>query len=494
MRHLGKLLLVALALIPLASPAAARAQNLVVQVAAEPPGLDLTATPAAATAAVVFYNVQEALVKVDRHGKIVPWLAERWHTADNKNYTFFLKHGVRFHNGRELKAADVKFVIDRAMNPETKHPAPANYAAISDIIVKDDYTITFALKTTTANFLLNMARQGSVIYPREAVDTMKSEPIGTGPYKLGEWVRGDRIVLVKNPDYHVKGLPRLARVTYRFIPDPNAALAALKAGDVDAAMFGLGPEHIPELQKDSRFQVIVGETTNDVIMSMNNSKKPFSDVRVRRAVTYGINKPEVVKGAMFGLGRVIGTNVDPLNPYFVDMSGAMPYDPGKAKKLLAEAGYPNGFEAVLKVAPQYYYTVRTGEVLADQLSKVGVKIKIEQIEWGQWLSRVWKDADYDLTIIGHAEAWDIANYANPKYYFRYDSGEFQKLFQESEITVDDKARRELYVKMQKKLVEDAPVVWLYIHPRLAVTKKGLQGFWKDLPAPAFDLSEVAWVK
>src|SRR5437764_2690300 len=494
MRHLARLLLVALALAPLASPAAAPAENLVVQVATEPPGLDLTATPASATAGVVFYNVQEALVKVDRHGKIVPWLAERWHTSDNRNYTFFLKRGVRFHNGRELKAADVKFVIDRAMNPETKHPAPANYADIGDIIVKDDYTITFALKTTTANFLLNMARQGSVIYPREAVDTLKSEPIGTGPYKLGEWVRGGRSVLVKNPAYHVKGLPKLDRLTYRVIPDPNAALAALKAGDVDAAMFGLGPEHIPDLQKDPRFQVIVGETTNDVIMSMNNSRKPFTDVRVRRAVTYGINKPEVVKGAMFGFGRVIGTNVDPLNPYFVDMSGAMPYDPAKAKKLLAEAGYPNGFDAVLKVAPQYYYTVRTGEVLADQLQKVGVKIRIEQIEWGQWLSRVWKDADYDLTIIGHAEAWDINNYAKPTYYFRYDSAEFQKLFQESEITVDDKARRELYVKMQKKLVEDAPVVWLYIHPRLAVTKKGLQGLWKDLPLPAVDLSEVSWAK
>jgi peptide/nickel transport system substrate-binding protein len=496
MRHLAKLLLVALALLPLASPTAAPAQNLVVQAAAEPPGLDLTATPASATAGVVFYNVQEALVKVDRHGKLVPWLAERWHNSDNKNYTFFLKKGVRFHNGREMKAADVKFVFDRAMNPETKHPAIKQYEVIADIIVRDDYSITFALKTTNANFLLTMARQGSVIYPREAVDSLKSEPIGTGPFKIGEWVRGDRIVLVKNPEYHVKGLPKLDRVTYRFIPDPNAALAALKAGDVDAAMFGLGPEHIPDLQKDPRFQVIVGETTNDVIMSMNNSRKPFTDVRVRRAITYGINKPEVVKGAMFGFGRVLGTNVDPLNPYFVDMSGAMPYDPAKAKKLLAEAGYPNGFETVLKVAPQYYYTVRTGEVLADQLQKVGVKIKIEQIEWGQWLSRVWKDADYDLTIIGHAEAWDVGNYANPKYYFRYDSADFQKLFQESEVTVDDKARRELYVKIQKKLVEDAPVVWLYVHPRLAVTKKGLQGLWKDLPAGAGvnDLSEVAWVK
>src|SRR5438128_2363617 len=143
------MLRVALVLVVLLSVAGtAFAQgNLIVQAPAEPPGLDMTATPATATSAVVFYNVQECLVKVDRHGKLVPWLAERWHTADNKNYTFFLKRGVRFSNGREMKAADVKFVIDRAMNPETKHPYPRYYAQIGDIIVKDDYTVTFALKS-----------------------------------------------------------------------------------------------------------------------------------------------------------------------------------------------------------------------------------------------------------------------------------------------------------------------------------------------------------
>ena len=186
------LVLAALALGLIASPVAA-AENLVIQVGTEPPGLDLTATPASATAGVVFYNVQECLVKVDRHGKIAPWLAERWHTSDNRNYTFFLKRGVKFHNGRELKAPDVKFVIERAMDPETKHPYPGYYAAIGDIIAKDDYTITVSLKEPNANFLLNMARQGSVIYPREAVDTLKTSPVGTGPFKVAEWVRGDRI-------------------------------------------------------------------------------------------------------------------------------------------------------------------------------------------------------------------------------------------------------------------------------------------------------------
>jgi peptide/nickel transport system substrate-binding protein len=468
--------------------------SLVVQVPTEPPGLDLTASPASAIAAVVHYNVQECLVKVDRHGKLVPWLAERWYTTDNLNYTFFLKKGVRFHNGRELKAADVKFVLERAANPEAKHPQQARYEGISNIIVKDDHTITLRLKAVDANFLLTLARQGSVMYPREGVEALKTAPIGTGPFTVSEWVRGDRIVLTRNKDYHVKGLPYLDKVTYRFIPDPNSALAALKSGDIDGSLFGLGPENVTDLKRDSRLQVVLGDTTNDVILSMNNGKKPFSDRRVRLAITHAINKEDVLKGAMFGLGRVLGSNVDPLNPYFVDLSKEKPYDPGKARKLLAEAGYANGFDAVLKVAPQYYYTVRTGEILVNQLAKVGVRVKIEQIEWTQWLSQVFREANYDMSIIGHAEPWDINNYANPKYYFRWDNSEFQRLFEESEGALDDQKRRDLYVRLQKLLVEEAPAVWLYMHPRLAVTKKGVTGIWPDLPIPAFDLSEVAWQK
>jgi peptide/nickel transport system substrate-binding protein len=301
-------------------------------------------------------------------------------------------------------------------------------------------------------------------------------------------------VLARNKDYHVKGLPYLDRVTYRFIPDPNAALAALRAGDIDASMFGLGPESVAELQKDGRFQVILGDTTNDVILSMNNSRKPFTDKRVRLAVTHAINKEEVLKGAMFGLGKILGSNVDPLNPYFVDLSKDKPYDPARAKKLLAEAGYPNGFEAVLRVSPQYYYTVRTGEIVVNHLAKVGIKVKIEQIEWGQWLSQVYREANFDMSIIGHGEPWDIGNYANPKYYFRWDNPEFQKLFTASEREMDDKKRRELYVKMQKMLADEAPVVWLYMHPRLAVSKKSITGLWKNLPISALDMSEVAWQK
>ena len=255
-----------------------------------------------------------------------------------------------------------------------------------------------------------------------------------------------------------------------------------------------------ELKKDARFQVIVGDTTNDVTLSMNNSKKPFSDKRVRLAVTHAINKDEVLKGAMFGYGKILGSNVDPLNPYFVDVSKRVPYDPAKAKKLLAEAGLserlrrdlPGGAPVLLHGAERgdHHQPVRQGgHPGQDRADRVGPT----------WLSQVFclapcQNPDYEMSIIGHAEAWDIANFANPKYYFRWDNADFQKLFAESQITVDDDKRRDLYVRMQHMLADEAPAVWLYMHPRLMVAKKGVTGLWKDLPLPVLDLSEVSWQK
>ena len=290
-----------------------------------------------------------------------------------------------------------------------------------------------------ATFLYTMARQGSVIYPREAVETLKSQPIGTGPFTVSDWVRGDRIVLAKNKDYWVKGLPKLDRVIYRFIPDPNSALAALKAGDVDVSAFGIGPESVDELKKDARFQVIVGDTTNDVTLSMNNSKKPYSDKRVRLAITHAINKDEVLKGAMFGYGKILGSNVDPTNPYFVDVSKRVRLRPGEGQEAPRRGRLPERLRGGLQggAAVLLHGALRRGHRRASSPRSASAP-SIQQIEWGQWLSQVFclapcQNPDYDMSIIGHAEAWDIGNFANPKYYFRWDSAEFQKLFQDSQV-------------------------------------------------------------
>ena len=459
------------------------------------PGLDLTATPASATAAVVFYNIQEALVKVDAQGRLVPWLAERWHTTDNLNYTFFLKKGVRFHNGRALTAEDVKFVLDRARNPETKHPHARQYEDIATIHVGDPHTVTITLKRPNAMFIYNLARQGSVIYPREAVDQQKSQPIGTGPFMLERWDRGDRIVLKRNPDYHVKGLPKLERVTFRFIPDANAALAALQAGDIDVMAFGLGPESVEVVRRDPTLQLDPGRDDE----RRDPGAEQLEEAVLRRPGPARDHPRHRQAGGREG--RDVRVRADPgverrsAQPLLRGHGKAVPHDLGSAP---SSSWRRQGTRTASRPSSGSRRSTRTrsgpARCWSGSSPKAGIRVKLEQIEWGQWIDRVFQNADYDMTIIGHAEAWDAGNYANPKYYYRYDSPRFQEVFRESETTLDDTKRRELYAQIQKIMADEAPVVWLYAYPRLVAAKKGVQGIWKDLPTPSMDLSEVGWAK
>ncbi len=162
-------------------------------------------------------------------------------------------------------------------------------------------------------------------------------------------------------------------------------------------------------------------------------------------MAYAIDRNALIKGAMSGYGIPIGSHMDPGNPYYIDLTSTYAYNPEKAKQLLAEAGYPNGFEAVIKLPERFAYAKRTGEIIADMLSQVGIKLKIELTEWGQWIDRVFKNADFDLTVIGHAEPFDINIYANPKYYFRYDNPKFQETLKKAEMEANPKIReRTLY--------------------------------------------------
>jgi len=460
-------------------------------------------------------HVFEPLIARDPNQKLVPALATSWKAIDDLTWEFKLRKNVKFHDGSPFTADDVVFTLNRVPNVPNSPSSFATFTKpIVDVKVIDPHTIVF--KTASPHVLLPSDLASVLIVSKlngEKATTADynsgKAAIGTGPYKFVEYIQNQHVLLKANYGYWGGEQP-WDKVTFKILSNPAARVAALLSKDVQ--MIETVPtSDIAKFSKDASYG-LADKVSNRVIYvhlwqwsdksppfvtakdGKPLDKNPFKDARVRKALSMAINRDAIserimekksVPAAQLLADNFYGTSKK-LKP--------QKYDPEGAKKLLAEAGYPNGFEAILRVSPQYAYTVRTGEVLTDQLQKIGVKIKIEQIEWSQWLSRVWKDAEYDLTIIGHAEAWDIGNYANPKYYYRYDNADFQKLFKESETTVDDRARRALYAKMQRKLVEDAPVVWLYIHPRLAVTKKGLQGIWKDLPLLANDLSEVAWAK
>jgi peptide/nickel transport system substrate-binding protein len=460
----------------------------------EPPGLDPTTATSTAIPRVVYNNVVEGLVRIDRNGKIMPALAKDYKISkDGKEYTFVLKKGVKFHDGKPFDGEDVKFTFERLMDPKNAIAHPEYYKDIDSVQVVESHTVKIKLKSVNSMFLFNLARPDSIIVNKQAVDKIKSAPVGTGPFKFMEWVRGDHITLDKFDESHWKGIPYLDKVTFKFIGDPSAQIAGLKAGDIDVIAYDVSPENALLLEKDPKFKVLNGYTTTKVILSINNSRKPFNDVRVRRAIAHAINRNSLIEGAMSGYGIPIGSHMDPGNPYYIDLTSVYPYHPQKAKQLLKESGYGDGFEAIIKLPERYAYARRTGEIIADMLSQVGIKLKIELTEWGQWIDRVFKNADYDLTVIGHAEPFDINIYANPKYYFRYDSQKFQETLQKAEMEVDPKIRKELYMACQKIITEDAVNGFLYVMPSLPTMKKEVMNWWKDYPMTACDVTEV-WIQ
>jgi len=460
----------------------------------EPPGLDPTTATSTAIPRVIYSNVVEGLVKIDRNGKIVSALAKDYKVSkDGKEYIFVIKKGVKFHDGKPFDAEDVKFTFDRLMDSKTGTAHPEYYKDIDLVQVVDSHTVKIKLTNVNSMFLFNLARPDSMIVNKQAVDKIKSAPVGTGPFKLVEWARGDHITLTKFEDYHKKGIPYLDKVTFKFIGDPSAQIASLKAGDIDVIAYDVSPENALLLEKDPKFKVLNGYTTSKVVLSTNNSRKPFTDVKVRRAMAHAIDRSALIKGAMSGYGVPIGTHMDPGNPFYMDLTSAYPFNPEKAKQLLTDAGYPNGFEAVIKLPERYAYAKRSGEIIADMLSQVGIKLKIELTEWGQWIDRVFKNADYDLTVIGHGEPFDINIYANPKYYFRYDSPKFQETLKKAEMEVNPKARKEFYIACQKIITEDAVNGFLFVMPSLPTMKKEVMNWWKDYPMTAVDVTEV-WIQ
>ena len=473
-----------------------RGGRLVVCQAAEPPtGLDPTAGTAAAIDRVVYSNIYEGLVKVNDMGQFIPGLAEKWDVSPGgKIYTFHLRKGVKFHNGEPFNAQVAKWNLERAMAADTKNIHPEYFRVIGKIETPDDHTLITYLKEVDALFIAHLAEGDGVMLPMKGYEKANSEPVGTGPFKFVKWVRGDRVEMERFGGYWNPGLPYLDKVTIKFIGDPSAQVAALKAGDIDVIGNMLAPELVKDLEKDNRFKVISGSTTGEVIMSTNNKAAPFDNRKVRQAVAYAIDRQAVIDLAMFGYGTPIGSHWPPTTPYYKDLTRRFGYNPEKAKALLAEAGYPNGFEATIKLPAPYAYSKRAGEVIADMLTQVGIKLKIEIVDWGVWIDRIFKNKEYQLTMIGHVEPWDIGIYANPNYYFQYDSQEFRDALDKALKAPNEAEKAKWFGRCQEIIAEDAVNGFLFVFPSMPAMKANVMDWWRNYPAIALDCTNVWWKK
>ena len=486
--------LVALALAGASTLAPAHAQqkdSVTLCMTLEPPILDPTQGAAQAIKEVTYNNVFETLVSITAQGKIAPRLAESWTVSpDSLTYTFKLRPGVKYHDGADFTAADVKFSFERAVAPDSKNATKKIYAPIAKIDTPDPLTVVITLKEVSAGFLFGLGYGDSSILSAASAKDAATKPVGTGPYKFVDWSRGNRLVYVRN-DAYWGAKPAIRDAIYRFMPDPQAQMAAIQSGDCDALTNFGSYENVDVLRKDARLKVTVGNTEGETILAMNNAKAPFSDVRVRKAIAHAIDRKAVIDGAMNGIANPIGTHFSPNHPAYVDLTGETPYDVKKAKALLAEAGFPNGFSTTLKLPPPAYAR-RSGEVIAALLGDVGIKVSIEPIEFPQWLERVYRNKEYDLSIIAHTEPLDIEIYSRDDYYFNYKSDAMKKLIVAAETTADEAARNKLYQEAQKKIVDDQVNVYLFMLPKTTVSKVNLVGMWENWPIPVSPASELSW--
>ena len=465
--------------------------DIVVGMQLEPPHLDPTSAAAGAIDSVLYSNVFEGLTRFMSDGSVVPGLAQSWEiSADGTVYTFKLRAGVTFHDGTDFTADDVKFSLDRARAEDSQNAQKALFAGITDVAVIDPLTVQVTLGAPNGAFLFNMAWGDAVIVAPESIDAIKTNPVGTGAFKFANWVQGDRIDLVKNPAYW--GTPaKLERATFKFISDPTAAFAAVMAEDVHAFAGFPAPENLPQFAADPRFQVLVGSTEGETILSTNNKMPPFDNLTVRKALAHAIDRQAIIDGAMFGYGTPIGTHFAPHNPDYVDLTAQSAYDPELAKKLLAEAGFPEGFKTTLKLPPPSYAR-RGGEIIAAQLRAVGIEAEISNLEWPQWLEQVFRGKDYGLTIVSHTEPADINIYARPEYYFQYDNPAFQKLMTDLTNTTDPAARSAMLKSAQTIIADDYVNGYLFQLAALSVANAKIEGLWANAPTQATDLTAVSW--
>ncbi|WP_111733198.1 ABC transporter substrate-binding protein [Roseovarius amoyensis] len=477
----------------MAAMAAHAKSSLVVGLQLEPPHLDPTSAAAGAIDQVLYANVFEGLTRFGADGSVGPGLAESWDISeDGLIYTFHLRAGVSFHDGTTFDARDVKFSLDRARDENSQNAQKALFSGIESVEVVDDLTVRVTLSAPDGGFLFNMAWGDAVIVASESITEIKQKPVGTGAFRFEDWVQGDRITLVRNPDYW--GTPaQLEEATFKFISDPTAAFAAVMAEDVDAFPGFPAPENLPQFEADPRFQVLVGSTEGETVLAMNNKLKPLDDVRVRKAIVHAIDRQAIIDGAMFGLGTPIGTHFAPHHPDYVDLLDQSAYDPELSKKLLAEAGYADGFTTTLKLPPPSYAR-RGGEIIAAQLRAVGIETEITNLEWAQWLEEVFRGRDFGLTIVSHTEPLDIGIYARPDYYFQYDSAEFQEMYAALTGETDPAKRSDLLASMQRRIAEDYVNGYLFQLATPTVANAKLRGLWIDMPTQAIDLTGVYWTE
>ena len=495
-KHMRKsLILLALAGALLSTTAlGAPRTDLVIGIQLEPTNLDpTTGGAAAAIRTVTNLNIFNGLTTIDKDGAVQPDLATSWDISpDGLVYTFHLKTGVKFSDGTPFTADDVKWTLDRNRAADSKSAQKQLFAAIASVDVVDPATVKITLSQPQGDLPYNLGWGDAVIVSQKTAETNVTNPIGTGPYVVSEWVKADHITLVPNPNF-TGTKPALDKVTFKFIADPTAASSAVQAGDVDVFSGFPAPELLEQFKSNPAFQVIVGSTQGETILAYNNAHAPLDNVKVREAISHALDRKAIIDGSQFGYGTPIGSFYPPGDPAYIDLTSVSAYDPAKSKALLAEAGVKD-LTLTFKVPPAAYAR-SAAPIIQQELADVGVKVNVVNVEWADWIANVFQGAyDYDLTMVSHVEANDFAAFGKPGYYPNYKADGLNKLVADLSAATDPAKQISIKQDIQKLLANDFVVGYLFELPNITVAAKDVQGLWVNAPQPTTDLSAISWAQ
>ncbi|MFW6215431.1 MAG: glutathione ABC transporter substrate-binding protein [Alkalispirochaetaceae bacterium] len=473
--------------------AAAEQETLVVAIGAEPESLDpvnMTSAPAA----TVGEHVVERLIYMEEDGSLVPMLAESWESNDDSTvWTFNIRQGVSFHDGEPLNAEAVAVNLRRFVDPEVGAAYAFLLGTVEEIEAVGEYELQLTLSQPFAPILAHLSHSFiGIVSPAQleglGPDDSFEVPVGTGPYVMTDWSRGESISLEVNEDYY-GDIPEIEEVRFDFIPESSALIVALETGEADAIM-RVPPQEVERVEAEDGIEVVFEESVRTIYIGFNNLREPFDDARVRQALNYAIDKQAIVDGLFEGVFTVADAPIVP-SVFGHESVGPYEYNPDRARELLAEAGYPDGFSMTLHhPTGRYLLDATVAEAVQDMLGDVGIDATLETREWSSYLDftsqppeqaeydafmlgwgTVTLDSDYGLYALLHSRQWN-PNGNNRGF---YENERVDELLDEARVETDRARREEIYSEAVELIWEDAPWIFLYNEGQINANRTNVEG-------------------
>lgn len=422
-----------------------------------PTNLDIRTQAGSALDQLLIGNVYEPLLSRDENNQAQPGLAKSWDvSADGTVYTFHLNDGMTFSNGDALTADDVAWSISELESNQYKdYDAIAGYKSVE---ATDDSTVRLTLSAPYSQLLWNLTGRAGLVFDKDASYDAKTQAIGSGPYLLDSFTANDSAHLKANANYWGDHKAQIADVTIKYYTDANAAINAISAGDIQT-LSGFDYDAVKQLA-DKGYTVQAGDDTDKMVLAFNNAKSPLSDIRVRQAIRYAIDEDSII-ASRGGVDAALGGPIPSLDPGYEDLTSLYPHDLSKAKQLLADAGYSESNPLKLTLTYANIYSTELGDQLTSQLAEAGIELTVNRVEFSTWLSDVYTNHDYDLSLVDHNESHDFASWANPDYYFGYSNATVQQLYQQAMASTDESEAEKLLAQAAKQVSQDAAADWLF---------------------------------